>query len=220
MKNLIIIFSVFCLLFCSYNLKGQSWHTYFGDTLYFTTSTCPSHCPYVDVIYVDKDSIFIAGAIENAGDLFVMGIAKWHNYQWYNLGITFSNDDIKCFVKHEDKLWVGGYTGWYPNWVSSLRALSCWDGNEWTGPYTIPPNGDVFDVIKHNDTLFFCGNFFEIDDVGGGATVKAYHNGTWIGIGHVSVAHGMVYAIYNDELLLGTRYTGIYKRIGMTSWAK
>jgi hypothetical protein len=170
-------------------------------------------------LLVDEDSLFIIGSYGWANDLMLQSISKWHNYQWYNLGITYTNDDMKCIIKYDDLLWVGGHNVWYPNWNSDLMYLSCWDGNSWFGPYTTKPNGAVFDLIEHNDTLFACGNFYEIDGVGGGATVKAYYDGTWIAIGHVEVAHGMAYEVYNDELLLGTRYTGIYKRTGMTSWS-
>ncbi len=219
MKKTLVFAGIITLLLLNLNLRGQTWHTYFGDTLRFSGGTCPDHCPYVDVLYVDHDTLFMSGAFTYAGDLELWAIAKWHDYQWYNLGITYTNDYMQCLIKYEDKLWVGGTLGWYPNWNSDLSFLSCWDGNSWTGPYTTKPNGSVFDLIEHNDTLFACGNFYEIDGVGGGATVKAYYDGTWIAIGHVEVAHGMTYEVYNDELLLGTRYTGIYKRTGMTSWS-
>jgi len=217
MKKTIIIITIICLILSSLITNAQSWHTYFGDTLH-NNDICPNNCPSVEGILVDEDSLFIIGSYGYANELLLRGISKWHNYQWYNLGITYTNDDMKCLIKYEDKLWVGGWTGWYPNWIDSISALSCWDGNSWTGPYTTKPNGNVYDLIEHNDTLFACGDFYEIDGVGGGATVKAYYDGTWISIGHVEVAHGMALEVFNNELLLGTRYTGIYKRVGMSSW--
>lgn len=218
MKKILIIVGIL-VLFSNNILNAQSWHTYFGDTLYFTTSTCPTHCPYVDVIYIQRDSIYFAGAIENAGELVVMGLVKWSNFQWYNLGIDWANDDIRCFIKYDNKLWVGGHSGWYPNWNSDLKYLSCWDGNSWSGPYTTKPTGAVFDLIEHNDTLFACGRFTEIDGIDG-TTVKAYYDGNWIGIGHVEVNQGSSLEVYNNELLLGTQYTGIYRHTGLTEWTR
>ena len=218
MKKIIILGCLIYLVLSSFYSNAQTWHTYFGDTLH-NNYLCPGQsCPQVDVIHIDGDTLFMAGVFANAGELELKHIAKWHNYQWHNLGITFTNDDINCLLKYEDKLWVGGCSlGWYPNWIDSLSALSCWDGNSWTGPYTTKPNGSVFDLIEHNDTLFACGRFSAIDSVYG-LTVKAYYDEQWIGIGNIDVNQGSSLEVFNGELLLGTQYTGIYKHTGLTNW--
>ncbi|HNQ69286.1 MAG TPA: T9SS type A sorting domain-containing protein [Bacteroidales bacterium] len=220
MKKSIIIITFICLILSSLISTAQSWHTYFGDTLHINNDPCPGHCPYVDVLYVDHDTIFMTGAFSHAGELGLWCLGKWNNFNWYNIGIidSWGNGPMYCSIRYENKLWVGGSNSWYPNNMTDLSFLSCWDGSSWTGPYTTKPNGNVYDLIEHNDTLFACGDFYEIDGVGGGATVKAYYDGTWISIGHVEVAHGMAFEVFNNELLLGTRYTGIYKRVGMSSW--
>ncbi|HNQ67804.1 MAG TPA: T9SS type A sorting domain-containing protein [Bacteroidales bacterium] len=217
MKKTLVFAGIITLLLLNLNLRGQTWHTYFGDTLRFSGGTCPDHCPYVDVLYVDHDTLFMSGVFTYAGDLFLKHIAKWHDYQWFNLGITYTNDDMYCMIKYDNKLWVGGHSGWYPNWDFDISFLSCWDGNSWFGPYTTKPNGAVFDLIEHNDTLFACGRFTRIDDIYG-ISVKAYFDGQWIAIGSVNVDQGSSLEVYNNELLLGTSYTGLYKRSGFASW--
>ncbi|MDD4236640.1 MAG: T9SS type A sorting domain-containing protein [Bacteroidales bacterium] len=216
MRKALVLAGILSLLLFNLNLSGQTWHTYFGDTLH-NNDVCPNNCPYIEGFLVDGDSLFIIGPYGYAGELLLRGISKWHNYQWYNLGITYTNDDMHCLIKYDDKLWVGGHSGWYPNWNFDISFLSCWDGNSWTGPYTTKPNGAVFDLIEHNDTLYACGRFSEIDEVYG-LTVKAYYDGEWINIGSLNVNQGSSLEVFNDELLLGTQFTGIYKHTGTTTW--
>ncbi|MGC9331462.1 MAG: hypothetical protein ACP5DZ_06245 [Bacteroidales bacterium] len=205
-----------CLLF-SFNLSSaQSWHTNFGDTLH-NQSDCPNNCPFIETIYINDSSVYVAGGFWGAGELPLRSIAKWKNYQWYNLGITYTNDDMYCIVKYDNKLFVGGHNGWYPNNNYDLKYLSYWDGESWNLPGSERPNGAVRNFKIHNDTLFVCGQFTTIDGVSG-SSVMAYYGGEWISIGNLTMVNkGMVYEVYNDQLLLGTMYVGIKKRTGPTS---
>ncbi len=219
MKKYMFHIIAVCFVF-SFNLSfAQSWHTNFGDTLQFSdgSEACPNHCPYVKHIYVLDSSLYMGGAFTYAGNLELRHLAKWQNYQWFNLGITYSMDDTYCIIKYENKLFVGGGTGWYPNDNNNLQGLSYWDGESWHSPCTELFTGDIRNFIIFNDTLFVCGWFNEISGVPG-HIVKAYYDGEWINVGDLNVNRGMVYEVYNNQLLLGTRYNGIRMRTGASTW--
>ncbi len=216
MKKYMFHIIAVCLVF-SFNLSSaQSWHTNFGDTLH-NQSDCPNNCPNIKHIYINDSSVFFAGGFWGAGELPLRSIAKWKNYQWYNLGITYTNDDMYCIVKYENKLFVGGHSGWYPNDNYDLKFLSYWDGKSWNLPGTEGPNGSVRNFKIHNDTLFVCGGFTTIDGVSG-KKIMAYYDDEWIHVGDVNANTGMVFEIFNEQFLIGNRYHGIRKRTGPTTW--
>ena len=205
---------ILLFLFFFNQTYSQAWHTYFGDRL------SPDALPGVKDIYVDDSSFYITGNFRYAGDLPVYHVAKWHNYQWYNLGLTYSWNATDCLVKYNDNLYVGGAGSWKPNDIDHMSGLAYWDGEEWNNVCQgsgVTAGREFFDLIVFNDTLFAAGKFYHVCGVDGYA-VKAFDGTEWIYLGSPSINAGMTFGMYNNELLLGTRFTGLYKRKGTSTW--
>lgn len=210
-----------CLIICFNFSHSQTWHTYYGDTLIF--GECPPYCPRVENIYVDKDTLFVSGIFINAGNLYTGLVTKWHNYKWFNLGIINSQNWISCLTKYKGNLFVGGDNiGWNVNGSASIpslrKGLAYWDGSEWHATVqNEPPNGTIYSLIVHNDTLFATGQFNKIDGVEG-VKIMAYYDGNWIYVGDVNVWRGVSMEVFNGQLLVGAHYHGIRRRTGATTW--
>ena len=210
---------ILILLFLSFSNQtySQSWHTYFGDTLH-NGHPCPGvNCPSVHAIYVDGDSLFITGPFGYAGNLPLWATAKWHNYNWYNLNITESNNYGKSIKRYKNKLFVGGSHMELNNMTYPYRHLYFWDGDSWHPPGPYGTQGGVWGLKVFNDTLFACGRFTGINGVAG-LSIMAYDNNEWIHIGNLDVAQANDFAMFNNELLVATFYSGIFKRTGATTW--
>jgi len=214
MKGLNLYF-IICLMLCTQFSIAQTWHTFAEDSLFFSIGTCPTHCPSVQTIYLTDNSIYVGGVFDKGGEVELASLGYYKNGQWFGLEVSTCIGIIYCITKYENKLFVGGT--WYPNWMSELRYLSFWDGSSWNPPGDIGCAGRVSNFKIHNDTLFVCGAFVSIDGTDG-MSVMAYDNNDWINIGSINVANANALEVYNDEMLCGTRYLGIYKRTGATSW--
>ncbi len=211
-KTIILIITIF--IFFSV-VNAQTWHTFNEDSIYFTTNSCPTHCPLVETIYIHNDSLYIGGAFNYGGEIPLECFGQYTNNLWNSFGISFCIGHVETIIHYKNKLFAGGT--WYPNWMSELEFLSYWDGLTWNSPGEIGAAGSVSNFKIHNDTLFTCGAFTSINGVNG-MSVMAHYNNDWINIGSLNVANANVLEVYNGDMLCGTRYLGIYKRTGSTSW--
>ncbi|MDI9534364.1 MAG: hypothetical protein QM212_00045, partial [Bacteroidota bacterium] len=201
-KHLTLIIFFLSFIKISYS---QSWHTYFGDTIWNGSLV-------IESIHIDEDSFIIGGAFQNIGNKPIKGVAKFNNYQWSGFQQTYSNSGYpSCLTTYKNKLYAGSRNaGWNPNGNTSTANFSVWDGNQWLPPNP-PIGGFIFSLKVINDSLFALGSC-EF-----GAKVLVTDGNTWEYLENIEANYAASIIEYNDELLVGTNY-GLWKRVGYDTW--
>ncbi len=180
------------------------------------------------------DSLYINGWVANISDLFNDGdsilyiagpftyvnfqntyqVLKWNGYNYYLLQNGISSGGINVVTRFNNKiLFAGDFL--HVNNLPNTSRLVAWTGTHWQSVGGGGINGEVMDLVVHNDTLYIGGNFNEI-----GSSVydmiAAYSGSNWINIGSwgqwVSALEFM-----NGELY-GGGYYGFRRYLGDTDW--
>lgn len=199
-KHLTLIIFFLSFIKISYS---QSWHTYFGDTIWDGNLT-------IRGIHIDGDSFIIGGAFYRIGNDTICTVAKWKNYQWTGFNLSPATDGSpNSFASYKNKLYTGSPHTWTPN-GNLYNSFAIWDGVQWL-PANPPIGGTIIGLKVINDSLFAVGNC-EF-----GAKVLVTDGNTWEYLENIEANHAASIIEYNDELLVGTNY-GLWKRVGYDTW--
>ncbi|MDD2634228.1 MAG: PKD domain-containing protein [Bacteroidales bacterium] len=183
---------------------SQSWHTYFGDTIWDGISTLGG-------VHIDGDSFIIGGAFRRIGNDTIKAMARWNDYQWSGFDLSSAtNGSPTCFADYKNKLYTGTPYTWEPNGDLGTANFSVWDGTQWLSPNP-PIGGGIISLKVINDSLFALGSC-EF-----GAKVLVSDGNSWQYLENIEANYAASIIEYNGELLVGTNY-GLWKRTGYDSW--
>lgn len=182
---------------------SQSWHTYFGDTIW------DGNCS-VGGVHIYGNSFIIGGAFRRIGGDSITAMARWNDYQWSGFDLSpETSGSPTCFAEYKNKLYTGAQYTWLPNGVL-LGNFAIWDGTQWL-PANPPIGGGIISLKVINDSLFALGSC-EF-----GAKVLVSDGSTWQYLENIEANYAASIIEYNGELLVGTNY-GLWKRVGYDTW--
>ncbi|MBN2778860.1 MAG: PKD domain-containing protein [Bacteroidales bacterium] len=201
-KTKLLIISI-AFIFTNNALYSQSWHTYFGDSIWGGADVLRG-------ITIDDDTFIIAGGSLFTGNDTTGAIAKWNNYSWTGFDLDLGSGIPESLLIYKNKLYVSGSTSWKPNAIENTHGFAVWDGEQWLPPGQ-PEFGDVRNMRVINDSLYVVGDYV----VGG--KILVYDGHDWQNIGPIPAPRASSVIEYNGELLVGGNY-GLYKRTGYNDW--
>lgn len=226
MKKIILSFFLLAPFFG----KGQAIKFNTFGSGFNNASYNPVRCLFYDTI---AKKLYAGGQFALADGKTVWGSAVWSNNMWDSLkgGLTqfpqlipnqsSAGPYVWKIIRFQNKIYyVGGIS-----WVNGKNQyyMGVWNGSNWDYPIAEPPNGDVKDLVVHNNILYACGTFTKF-----GSTICNYvakFDGlSWQPVGDFSKFHLQNHppaqmnsiTVYNGEIYVGGAFddsTGTPKNI-------
>jgi hypothetical protein len=103
---------------------------------------------------VFKGELYLAGAIDTAGNLDVNGMVRWNGTAWSDVS-GGANSTVMAFVPHGSLLYISGYFWKVGTANLSSNRAATWNGTEW-GALGSLSGGNAMAI--RNDTLYGLGS--------------------------------------------------------------